>query len=100
MNDWPSLLAQHGPRVWRTIYPVLTPRAEASDCYREPFLAAGRFAERQPVADWPSFLTSLAARRAIDRLRQRIRARSVFAPLDDAPDPPGGDGPVQDAHLS
>jgi len=100
MTDWPSLLAEHGPRVWRTIYRVLCHHADASDCYQETFLAAWRFAERQPVADWRSFLTSLATRRAIDRLRQRVRARSVFAPLDGAPEPPGGDGPVEDAHLS
>jgi hypothetical protein len=33
--------------------------------------AAWRYAEGRPVADWASFLTSLATRRAMDRLRKR-----------------------------
>jgi RNA polymerase sigma-70 factor (ECF subfamily) len=75
MIDWPAILAKHGPAVWRTVYRLLDHHADASDCYQETFLAALRFAQRQPVADWVSFLTSLATWRAMDRLRQRYRDR-------------------------
>src|SRR5437879_5446953 len=75
MTDWPLILAEHGPTVWRTIYRLLDHHADALDCYQETFLAAWRFAERQPVADWTSFLTNLATRRAMDRLRRRYRER-------------------------
>ena len=87
MNDWPLILAQHGATVWRTAYRLLDHYADASDCYQETFLAAWRFAERQPVADWTAFLTSLATRRAVDRLRQRYRDRTHEIAIDGVPEP-------------
>lgn len=51
------------------------------------FLAAWRFAERQPIADWTSFLTSLATRRAMDRLRQRYRDRVRVVAIDSLREP-------------
>jgi RNA polymerase sigma-70 factor (ECF subfamily) len=96
MTDWPSILAEHGPAVWRTVYRLLDHHADALDCYQETFLAAWRFAGRQPVHDWASLLTSLAARRAMDRLRQRYRDRvrvlavgSMPEPGSEAESPPG-----------
>lgn len=85
MTDWPLILAEHGPAVWRTVYRLLDHHADALDCYQETFLAAWRFAERQPVADWTAFLTSLATRRAMDQLRQRYRNRKIA--LDGVPEP-------------
>lgn len=82
MTDWRLILAEHGPAVWRTVYRLLDHHADAQDCYQETFLTAWRFAERQPVADWASFLTSLATRRAMDRLRQRYRDRARVAAVD------------------
>jgi RNA polymerase sigma-70 factor (ECF subfamily) len=87
MIDWPLILAEHGPAVWRTVYRLLDHHADALDCYQETFLAAWRFAERQPVADWTAFLTSLATRRALDRLRQRYRNRTREIAIDGAPEP-------------
>ena len=53
---------------------------------------------RGPVAHWPSFLTSLATRRAIDRLRRRGRSHRLFVSLDDVPEPVApGDSPVEHA---
>lgn len=85
MTDWPLILAEHGPAVWRTVYRLLDHHADALDCYQETFLAAWRFAEREPVIDWTSFLTSLATRRAMDRLRQRYRDRAHA--IDDVCEP-------------
>jgi RNA polymerase sigma factor (sigma-70 family) len=98
MVDWDKILAAHGPKVWRTVYRLLGQHADALDCYQETFLAAYRSVRRQPVAHWPSFLTTLATRRAIDRLRKRGRSRKIFASLDDVPEPIGqGDSPVEHA---
>ena len=87
MTDWPLILAEHGPGVWRTVYRLLDHHADAQDCYQDIFLAAWRFAERQPVAEWASFLTTLATRRAIDRLRQRYRDRTRVIAIDGVPEP-------------
>ena len=87
MTDWPMILAKHGPAVWRTVYRLLDHHADAQDCYQETLLAAWRFVERQPVGDWASFLTSLATRRALDRLRQRYRNRTHVISIAAAPEP-------------
>jgi RNA polymerase sigma-70 factor (ECF subfamily) len=87
MTNWPLILAEHGAAVWRTVYRLLDHHADALDCYQETFLAAWQFAQRQPVADWPAFLISLATRRAMDRLRQRYRDRARLIALDHLEEP-------------
>jgi RNA polymerase sigma-70 factor (ECF subfamily) len=87
MSNWPLILAEHGGTVWRTVYRLLDHHADAMDCYQETFLAAWRFAEREPVADWPAFLVSLATRRAMDRLRRRYRDRARVIAIDGLPEP-------------
>src|SRR5437773_7565649 len=87
MTDWPLIVAEHGATVWRTVYRLLDHHADALDCYQETCLAAWRFAQRQPVADWPSFLISLATRRAMDRLRQRYRDRARAVAIDRVREP-------------
>jgi RNA polymerase sigma factor (sigma-70 family) len=87
MTDWPFILTEHGATVWRTVYRLLDHHADALDCYQEAFLAAWRFAEREPVADWPSFLITLATRRAMDRLRQRYRDRARVIAIDSVREP-------------
>jgi RNA polymerase sigma-70 factor (ECF subfamily) len=98
MTDWPSILAEHGAAVWRTVYRLLNHHADALDSYQETFLAAWRFAERQPVTDWGPFLTTVATRRALNRLRSRRRVRSRVVALDGVPEPSrDADGPLQQA---
>jgi RNA polymerase sigma-70 factor (ECF subfamily) len=100
MTDWPLILAEHGPAVWRTVYRLLGHEADALDCYQEAFLAAWRYAERQPVADWAPFLTSLATRRAMDRLRQRYRNRAHVIAIDGLPEPTSeAESPLQHAQA-
>jgi RNA polymerase sigma-70 factor (ECF subfamily) len=89
MLDWNEILEAHGPAVWGTAFRLLGHHADALDCYQETFLAAYRSAGRRPVVHWRSFLTSLATRRAIDRLRQRGRSRRRLASLDVVPEPVG-----------
>jgi RNA polymerase sigma-70 factor (ECF subfamily) len=99
--DWNQILATHGPTVWRTVYRLVGRHDDALDCYQETFLAAYRSVEVRPVAHWPTFLTCLAARRAIDRLRQRGRSRRLFTTLDDAPEPiDPGDSPDEHAQRA
>lgn len=98
MTDWPAVVAEHGPAVWRTVYRVLGHHADALDCYQDVFLDAHRAAGRVPVADWAAFLTTLASRRAIDRLRRRARLRGRVAALDH--DPAGDADPAEAAAVA
>jgi len=101
MVDWNQILAAHGPAVWRTVYRLLGQHADALDCYQETFLAAYRLAELRPVAHWPTFLTCLATRRAIDGLRQSGRSRRLFTTLAGVPEPASeGESPVQHAQRA
>ncbi|HZU38415.1 MAG TPA: sigma-70 family RNA polymerase sigma factor [Gemmataceae bacterium] len=96
--DWQVAWTEYGPTVWRTVYRLLGHHADALDCYQETFFAAWQFAQRNHVEDWAAFLTKIATRRAIDRLRQRIRSQQRFAPLHEAPEPAtSADCPVQHA---
>jgi RNA polymerase sigma-70 factor (ECF subfamily) len=100
MTAWHSILREHGAAVWRTVYRLLNHDADALDCYQETFLAAWRFAERQRVGDWGAFLTTVAVRRALNRLRSRRRSRSRVLALDGVPEPSlDGDGPLQQAAV-
>src|SRR5438552_14133482 len=101
MIDWGKILTEHGSAVWRTVYRLLDHHADALDCYQETFLAAFQFAEQQVIADWSSLLVSLATRRAMDRLRQRYRARSRSIPIDKVPEPSSEvDGPLPQAQAN
>jgi RNA polymerase sigma factor (sigma-70 family) len=99
MIDWPLIVAEHGAAVWRTAYRLLDHHADALDCYQETFLAAWRYAEREPVADWAPFLISLATRRAMDRLRQRYRDRTRVLAVDSLPEP-GSEAECPVGHAS
>src|SRR5258705_13707248 len=99
MTDWAFVLAEYGPAVWRTVYRLLDHHADALDCYQETFLAAWRFAQREPVAEWRPFLVSLATRRATDRLRQRYRDRAR-PDRSDRPDEPSSQAEWPVAHAT
>jgi RNA polymerase sigma-70 factor (ECF subfamily) len=73
MIDWDDLMRREGSAVWRTAYHVLRNKADADECFQETFLAALELSNRQPVGNWPALLQRLAASRAIDRLRKRLR---------------------------
>lgn len=75
MTDWEELMRREGPAVWRSVYRLIRNRADADECFQETFLAALEVSRRQLVSNWPALLQRLAARRAIDRLRQRLRRR-------------------------
>jgi RNA polymerase sigma-70 factor (ECF subfamily) len=83
MTDWRDTMDRYGPIVWRTAYRILNDYTDASDCYQETFLAAVKLSRRQSVNNWPALLKTVAAARAIDRLKQRSRERSRSAGPDE-----------------
>jgi RNA polymerase sigma-70 factor (ECF subfamily) len=97
MNDWEAIVAEHGPKVWRIAYRILADHADALDSYQETFLSAFRPPLRGPVLDWGAYLTTLAARRAIDRLRDRQRRRVLAIAIEQAPAPLARDPDPADA---
>jgi RNA polymerase sigma factor (sigma-70 family) len=101
MTDWHEIIAIHEAMLWRTVYRVLNHRDDALDCCQEALLDAYKYALNNEVDDWGALLTSMATRRAIDRLRQRIRARRLMVSLNDAHEPAtDADCPVQRAEAS
>ncbi len=100
MADWATILAEHGPRVWRTVLRVLNHAADAQDCYQDTFLAAWQFARGRRVKDWAALLTCLATRKAIDRLRERARAARRTGPLAPAADQAADSDPARDLRMA
>ncbi|MGP0064328.1 MAG: RNA polymerase sigma factor [Isosphaeraceae bacterium] len=103
MPDWDEILTRDGPAVWRTAYRIVGNRADADECFQEAFLAALEISRRGPVRHWCALLQRLAAARAVDRLRSRIR-RGRHESVADW-DALGGPAPlpskaVEDAELS
>jgi RNA polymerase sigma-70 factor (ECF subfamily) len=83
MTDWDRLIDEHGPLVWRTVYRVLGHHGDAEDCFQATFLAAWKLDQREKVRNWPAALHRLAAARALECLRTRIRRRKVSGPSFD-----------------
>ena len=73
MVNWPAIVEQHGPYVWRTAFRLLSDREEASDCYQETFLKAVEYSRQKEIANWTGLLKRIATSRALDRLRRRYR---------------------------
>jgi RNA polymerase sigma factor (sigma-70 family) len=94
MTDWAAVLAEHGPRVWRTAFRVLNHAADAHDCYQETFLAAWQISRTRRIDDWVPLLTCIATRKAIDRLRKRIRMLDRTEPLDAVAEPIAANDPA------
>jgi RNA polymerase sigma-70 factor, ECF subfamily len=82
MTDWNDLVLREGPAVWRTAYRLVGNRADAEECFQESFLAAFELSQRQSVHNWPALLQRLAASRAIDRVRSKLRRRRFEVAAD------------------
>lgn len=103
MPEWDEILARDGPAVWRTAFRIIGDRADADECFQEAFLAAWEVARRGPVRNWRALLQRLAAARAVDRLRRRVRRGGREEAVDwDAlsGSSPLPSQPVEDAELS
>jgi RNA polymerase sigma-70 factor (ECF subfamily) len=85
MTNWPEVIRDHGPLVWRTAYRLLGHDADAADCFQQTFLAAVELNAAGPVRNWPAALRRIATVRALDQLRTRYRSRWRSEPLPDEP---------------
>jgi RNA polymerase sigma-70 factor (ECF subfamily) len=92
-------MRREGSAVWRTAYRLLRNRADADECFQETFLAALEVSQRQPVRNWPALLQRLASRRAVDRLRKRLRRRQQEEVADLTLAEAGTDDPSQQAEA-
>ena len=89
-TDWPTIVDEHGPDVWRTAYRLLSNHEDASDVYQETFLQAVEFARRNVVACWPAVLKRIVTAQSLDQLRRRYRAgarREPFGAIDEPAEP-------------
>jgi RNA polymerase sigma-70 factor, ECF subfamily len=83
MPDWPAIVEEFGPLVWRTAYRLLGNHADAADCFQRTFVSAVELSG--PVRNWPGLLRRLATARALEQLRQRKRTADRLVPLGEAP---------------
>jgi RNA polymerase sigma-70 factor, ECF subfamily len=74
LEDWESIVRTHGPMAFDTAWRLLGHAADTEDAVQEALLDAFRLHGRQSVHNWGGLMRHLAARRAIDRLRQRRTA--------------------------
>jgi RNA polymerase sigma-70 factor (ECF subfamily) len=84
--DWTTIVVEQGPRVWRTVYRLVSHREDALDCYQETFLKAAKYASNHTVSNWTGLLSKLASAQALDCLRRRYRKGRQCEPLDAAMD--------------
>ncbi|GAB4144480.1 MAG: hypothetical protein Tsb009_16160 [Planctomycetaceae bacterium] len=84
MTDWSTIVEQHGPAVWNTIFRLVGREEEVADCFQETFLSAVHTAERETVVHWPALLKRIAISRSMECLRRRYRlADRLTVPLDE-----------------
>lgn len=97
-TDVASLARNYGSRVFHAAYRVLGDAAQAEDVQQEVFL---RLLEKSvgDIASWPAYLTALATRMSIDRLRRQQRWRRLI-PMWHASELPVFDSTEQDAIRS
>ena len=101
MIDWPEMVRQYGPVVWRTAFRLLGNEADAADCYQETFIAALQVSRREHVAHWAGLMQRLATVRALSQLRQRLtaaRRRTTWSDFATTPSP--APGPTQAAQAA
>ena len=99
VNQWPEIVEQHGPYVWRTVYRLLNNNEDVTDCYQETFLHAFDYAQRREVKCWPAVLRRIATSRAMDVLRRRYRAAATDTQLSMLETEPADAGPSPDVWI-
>ena len=95
--DWPAMVRDFGPLVWKTASRLLHNEADVSDCFQETFVSALEFSRKQPVTNWPGLLQRIATARALDALRRRGRNRVVADNDLDDRQPSQNPGPAEQA---
>lgn len=99
--DWPGIIEQHGPVVWRTVRKLVPDEHAAADCFQETFVAALKFTRHKSVENWPAFLTHLSTARALDHLRKHGRDQlKRSSELEGLESSPAVQRPLQQAQQS
>lgn len=78
VNDWDTLVREHGPTVFGAAWRILGHVADTEDVVQDVFLEVHRIWQNRPVRNWGGLLRRLSACRALDRVRQR----KSLVPLD------------------
>lgn len=97
MNDWPAILRDYGPLVWRTVRRLLNHDADANDCFQMTFLGAVEWAEKESILNWPAALRRLATARALEMLRSRFRNARRSEHLSEMTADPWAGDPIDSA---
>ncbi|MCA9137686.1 MAG: sigma-70 family RNA polymerase sigma factor [Planctomycetales bacterium] len=71
MDDWAELIDQYGPLVYRCAWRILRHRQECEDVVQDVFTSAWTDPNLAQIDNLGGWLTRIATRRAIDRLRKR-----------------------------
>jgi RNA polymerase sigma-70 factor (ECF subfamily) len=101
MINWPALVREEGPRVWRIAFALLGNHADAADCMQETFTQALEVSKREPVRNWPGLLHRLATVQGLARLRSRYRDKNRRGDFALAASTASSDaGPVEQAELA
>ena len=101
MTDWREIVRRYNQVVWKTAYRILGNYDDASDCLQDAFLSALTFSRKANIRNWNALLVRLVTARAIDRLRQRIRQRSLFSGQAELRDISAGNpSPSQEAQAT
>ena len=101
MTDWPAILREFGPLVWRCVYRILGTDSDSNDAFQQTFLAAVDLDSRETVRSWPSVLTVLATRQALMLVRSRSREQRRFRSLpEELPQEANAVDPVRFAERS
>ncbi|MDA8563117.1 sigma-70 family RNA polymerase sigma factor [Mariniblastus sp.] len=87
MTDWNEIVSAHQSKLWRTAYRILANRDDSLECCQEALLDAYRYSQENSIDNWDGLLVSLTARRAIDRLRQRVRRRDKEVGIEHVEEP-------------
>jgi RNA polymerase sigma-70 factor, ECF subfamily len=98
--DWPAIVREHGPLVWKTAYRLLLNEADVSDCFQETFVSALEISKRQNILNWGGLLQRIASARALDLLRARIRKRASGDDVMASEAPSHSADPVQEAEAA
>jgi RNA polymerase sigma-70 factor (ECF subfamily) len=84
-NAFDEVVREHGQSVWRLIVRVLgSDGQDAADCFQQAFVEL-LSRHKQEIRNAGSLFKRIAATRAIDAIRRRIRERSRSQDLQESP---------------
>jgi RNA polymerase sigma-70 factor (ECF subfamily) len=71
LNDWETIVREHGPVAFATAWRILGNESDTEDAVQDALVDALRLYREQPIKSWGALLRHLATCRALDALRKR-----------------------------